>query len=233
MTKKFTIKEAFFDGFDKMKKYWFIVLGAGALTVAVSMLFEIVNNVLTGGKYSEPSILAVLLSLVVSLASAAFSILTSYNMMKMLFKMHDGTAAKVMDVFHYNKKDLKKIGYWFLASLLYGAVVFLGLICLIIPGIYLAIRYGFALYLMIDKDMGIKESFHESAKMTKGQIWHIIGFGIASFFAIVLGLLLLVVGLIPAYIIVMFANIYVYRKLAIHHATHHTDHHHTDSDLNA
>ncbi len=231
MIKKFTIKEAFCAGFEKMKQYWTIVLGAGLLTLAVSVLFEMVNSMLTGDKYSEPSILALSLSIIVSCASAAFSILTSYNMMKMLFKMNDGIKPKVMDIFHYNEKDLKKIAYWFLASLLYGIIVFLGLILLVIPGIYFAIKYGFALYLMIDKNMDIKEAFHESAKMTKGQVWHLIGFGLVCFFAVIAGLLLLVIGLIPAYIIVMFANIYVYRKLTTSHS--HTTHNHTENTLTA
>lgn len=233
MTKKFTIKEAFTHGFDKMKKYWTIVLGAGVLSVAISMLFEIVNNILTGDRYSEPSILAVLLSLIVSLISAAVSVLTAYNIMKMLFKMNDGIKPKVMDIFHYDEKDLKKMVYWFLASLLYSVIVLAGLILFIVPGIYFAIKYGFASYLMIDKNMGVSAAFKESSKMTKGQMWHLIGFGLVCFFAFIVGLLLLVIGMIPVYIIVMFANVYVYRKLTTNHDAHHTAHHHVDNELNA
>lgn len=59
--------------------------------------------------------------------------------------------------------------YWQIVGggFLKGLAVVLGLICLIIPGIYLSIRLSFVEVLIIDRHMNIRDAFNESWRMTE------------------------------------------------------------------
>jgi len=106
-------------------------------------------------------------------------------------------------------KALKLLAVQFL----YGFIVFLGFIFFIIPGIYLMLTYSLASYFVIDKNAGIGESFSLSAKATKGNKLRLWGLSFVSFFVILAGLLCLIVGIIPAQIIVSLAYAHVYASL--------------------
>lgn len=76
-------------------------------------------------------------------------------------------------------KDL--LNYWpiffkyLVVSILYGLMVLGGVILLILPGIYLAIRYAWVtLYFIEHPEKSIKELFHEAAAMTAGRRWEIL-----------------------------------------------------------
>jgi len=50
----------------------------------------------------------------------------------------------------------------------YGAVVFVGFLLLIIPGVYWSLKYGQYRMLIVDKNLGIFESIKESGRITEG-----------------------------------------------------------------
>jgi len=68
-------------------------------------------------------------------------------------------------------------------------------------------------YLIIDKDMDIGESLKESSKVTKGVRSEILLMYIVSGLLILLGVLVLGVGVIPAFIVVSIVQAYVYDTL--------------------
>jgi len=91
-------------------------------------------------------------------------------------------------------------GRWLLkvviANLIFGLIVGLGIVALIVPGIYLALRYWSYQHFIIDKDCGILESFTLAGEASKGNLGEsfvlfLIGFGLA-----ILGMLMLCIGLI-------------------------------------
>ena len=59
------------------------------------------------------------------------------------------------------------------ATLLYGLGVGLGFICLILPGIYLMIRWSFIFHLIVDKDKGISDAFSISGAMVSERFWDV------------------------------------------------------------
>jgi hypothetical protein len=63
----------------------------------------------------------------------------------------------------------------FVVGILYHTLVFLGLICLIIPGLYLATRYYFALFVAIKERAGIVDSFTRAAQLSQGNMWQTFG----------------------------------------------------------
>ncbi len=97
-----------------------------------------------------------------------------------------------------------------LAYLLMTALIAIGFLALIIPGIIVACRLAFIPYLVMDKNMDAIAAVEESWRMTKGYGWTIFGMGIISFFIAIGGFLCLIIGIIPAaiWISASFATIY-------------------------
>ncbi len=97
-----------------------------------------------------------------------------------------------------------------LANLLVFALVVLGFFALIIPGIIIACRLAFTSYIVMDKKLDPIEAVELSWKLTKGHGWQIFFMGLVSFFIIIFGLLLLIVGIFPAimWISSSFATLY-------------------------
>ncbi|MEI9966140.1 MAG: hypothetical protein WDN67_00455 [Candidatus Moraniibacteriota bacterium] len=83
----------------------------------------------------------------------------------------------------------------FFAHLCYMLLVFAGLIFLIVPGIYFAIRYYFLSYIFIDTQASFEEAFRKAADMTRGKTWDFFLFFLLLIGFNLLGLLLLGVGL--------------------------------------
>lgn len=97
-----------------------------------------------------------------------------------------------------------------LAHLLATAIIVLGFFFLIIPGIIFACRLVFVPYLVMDRNLDAIKAVEKSWQMTYGHGWKIFGMGIISFFIIVLGLLMLIVGIFPAamWVSSAFASLY-------------------------
>ncbi len=87
-----------------------------------------------------------------------------------------------------------------LSSLLVFALVFIGIIFLVIPGIIIGCRLAFVSYLVMDKKLDPIAAIEESWRLTKGYGWTIFAMGIVSFFIIIFGLVLLIIGIFPAII---------------------------------
>jgi uncharacterized membrane protein len=99
-----------------------------------------------------------------------------------------------------------------LANLLLFAIIGIGLVFLIIPGIILACRLSFVTYLVMDKGMDPVAAVEKSWTMTRGHGWKIFGLyllAIPIFFA---GIIFFVVG-------VFFALIWIHAAItALYHA---------------
>ena len=95
-----------------------------------------------------------------------------------------------------------------------GFGILLGFLLLIVPGIYLAIRWGFAEYLVIDRGMRPIEALRESSRLTDGIKWRLFGFLCLSMLVMLLGVLALGVGAAAAAVVLIFASIHLYRDLS-------------------
>ena len=89
-------------------------------------------------------------------------------------------------------------------------IVVIGFVMLILPGIIFACKLAFVPYLVIDKKMDAIPAIKASWEMTNGHTVDILVMGIISFFIGLLGLVLLIVGIIPAvmWIHTSFASMY-------------------------
>lgn len=99
------------------------------------------------------------------------------------------------------------------ASIMYYAMVVVGLILLIVPGIYLALRFSQFVAAIVDKDMGAIESLQYSARLTEGNKMNLLGLYVLCFLTVLAGILALVVGLLAALPVVYLAPYVAYRWL--------------------
>jgi len=100
--------------------------------------------------------------------------------------------------------------YIVLANLLVVALIVLGFFALIIPGIIIACRLVFVSYIVMDKKLDPIEAVELSWKLTRGYGWTIFGMGFVSIFILIFGLILMLVGVLPAMVWVSssFASLY-------------------------
>ena len=103
----------------------------------------------------------------------------------------------ISDMFDGFKKNYLNI---VLANLLMFAIIGLGFVFLIIPGIILACRLAFVPYLVMDKNLEPVAAVEKSWEMTRGYGWKIFGMGMLAIPIVIAGLICLFVGIIFALI---------------------------------
>ncbi|NOQ42948.1 MAG: hypothetical protein GQ560_00650 [Dehalococcoidia bacterium] len=102
--------------------------------------------------------------------------------------------------------------YWnaVLASLLVFMIIIVGLILLIIPGIFFACKLAFTPYLVVDRKMAVMEALEESWRMTGGHAWKVFLIGLLAIPICIAGLLCFIVGIIISimWVSLAFASLY-------------------------
>jgi uncharacterized membrane protein len=97
--------------------------------------------------------------------------------------------------------------------ILYLAIVGVGLLLFIIPGIIWSIKYYACTWIVLDEGKRPVEALRKSADMTRGLIWELFIFGLQSVFLLVLGVLLCLICITATAPTVLFAATYVYRVM--------------------
>lgn len=138
-----------------------------------------------------------------------FSQLIDLGGTKIVLNFVDGKQVKFSELFSQTHVLLKGV----VAAFVYGLIVVLGLIALIIPGVYLGIRLQFFKYFVVDKSYGPIKALKESWKITRGNVWNLFLFGLLMILVNIGGLLVLLVGLFVSAPVTMMAAGYVFRKL--------------------
>ncbi len=97
-----------------------------------------------------------------------------------------------------------------LANLIVFALVMIGMIFLIIPGIIIACRLVFVPLLVMDKNLEPMKAVEKSWQMTRGHGWKVFWMAILSFFICIAGLIALFVGILISLIWIhsAFATLY-------------------------
>ncbi len=109
--------------------------------------------------------------------------------------------------------DSRWISFAFL-GLIKTVLILIGFLLLIIPGIYLSVRWMFAELLVIDKGLRPLEALKASSELTKGYRWKLFLFSLVMTVLILVGFLALGIGAVVASIVSMFAIIKIYFTLS-------------------
>ena len=133
------------------------------------------------------------------------------GLIRIPLRLHDNKGVGFTDVFSC---FLLFFNYLF-GAILYGLIIFGGMISLIIPGIIWPIKFQFYSYFIVDEGLGPIEALKRSSLITKGVKSNLFLFGLLLMLINVLGALCLLVGLFVTIPPVMIAVFFVYRKLAV------------------
>ena len=101
----------------------------------------------------------------------------------------------------------------FLAGLVSGLLTSVGILLCIIPGIYLAVAWIFALPLVIDKKMDFWPAMELSRKVVNRHWWAIFGLLLVCFLLSLLGLAVCIIGVFVAQPLIYGALTYAYEDI--------------------
>lgn len=193
-----SIKEIIKESWVKTKaNYWFMF---------VFLIIGIALTILTN-KYFLPSVIV----------SFAFSI-ALISMSIAIARGHKANINSLTSPFKTYKITLNYI----LSSILTLILIVIGIILLVIPGLYLSVKLSVYKYIAIDKEnLGVIQILKESMKITDGYFFKIVLFGLTFLGINIIGFVLLGVGLFITIPLTVTAYALLYEKLLnAHHAKH-------------
>jgi len=191
-------------GFELSKRNLGKLLGIGLVYILISIVVQVgltlldgalgmgrtlVQN-LPGGGFVASHQLS-LLATVISLFPTCF-LLAGFN--RIALNVASGDVASVGMLFGQGSKTLRMVG----GLVLFYIVFIVGFILLIVPGFYLALRFGCFQYAIVDRNLGIIEAFKYSSELTKNNRLNLFGLFVMIFIIMLAGALALVVGLFVA-----------------------------------
>lgn len=197
----FSIKEAIAFGWrTTLNNFWFLV-GMLLIVLAINVGFSILAGIFEKG--------APFISFLINIASMAVSMIVGMGVISVYLHLHRGERPPYKEIF--SKAHLFWRFLW--ASILYGVMLLVGFLLLIIPGVYLALRFGFYQFLIVDHERGAVESLKESSRLTESVKWKLLGFVLLLGLINIAGVLALLVGLFFTIPTTVLAVVYVYKKL--------------------
>ncbi len=201
MTPKFKKKEALLFGLNTFKKNWKFLLG---IFIVVWVISAISGNIVES-IYEKASYVGIIPQLLVYVLNAILAL----GIVKIMLDFADKKTHSWRSLYLEYPKTIKYI----IATILYAAIVVGGLILLIVPGVYFAIKYQFYAYFIVDKNMGAIESLKKSGNITKGSLMNLFLFGLISAALSILGLLAFGIGLLVVIPVISVSSAYIFRKL--------------------
>lgn len=200
--KKVNISEAIFTGWKKTRENFWVITNAILFTILVYFIVDLFSSHIFD------------LNVVISVIGFALGILATnfmtFVLMRFFIDVYDGKPVSILGMFK-NKKGFYK---FFILYLAINLSVLAGLFLLIIPAIYIVLTYSFAIYVMIDKNLGIQESLVESFRISKGERLNLLKFWLALIVLNFLGAAVFLVGLLLTLPISFLAIVHVYRSLS-------------------
>jgi uncharacterized membrane protein len=194
----FSIKETLVYGYRTAKENLEIVLFTTLFVLALGVMGNWGDM---GGRHEGYGLLGFIFTIL------SFIIRIGYT--KIFLKIYDGDKPEFTEIFKSYALFWKYLGLTILLVLSVG----LGLVLLIIPGIYIALRLSFSSLILVDTNIGIIDSMKESWRITKDHISKLFLFWITIALINIAGVILFGIGLVASVPISLFASIYVYREL--------------------
>jgi uncharacterized membrane protein len=203
--------------FELTKRNFVTILLVGvvyfAVTIGISFAFAIVQGVVGavtnggGSAGDSPAPVAVAMILITQILSQVVSLFLGLGVTRIGLDLVSGKQVEVGMLFSQGGKLLRAIG----ASILFFLMVVVGLLLLIVPGIYLALRYGQYLNAIVDKDLGVMDAFAYSSSITTNNRLNIFLIWLLSIPVILAGMLACFVGLVFAGPMVWLMYLVAYR----------------------
>lgn len=208
MEPKFKIAEVFRTSWKAIKQNIWILTGLMVSYVIIALII----NILLG-----PSLTDTMQGIPFPIGkqftylgvSLVFSGLFLLGYIKNIFQALDGIEPQ----FSAYGAQAFKILKFIVAYILTVIICMIGMIFLIIPGIYLMLRLQFFMAFLVDENTGIIESLQKSWQITKGEGLHLFSLMLVQILVILVGVLLFGIGIFVAYPVTYGMYCETYKKL--------------------
>jgi len=201
---------------ELLKRAWASLKGLKTTFWLACLVYVVIYGVVTFalaavvGKSIDPITGAFSLIAFIAEMSVGFILAPlTFGIFMITLKFSVGAKIEVGELF----KHFDKLIPLFLTYLLLYIMIGLGLVLLIIPGIYLMIAFGMALPLVVEKKMGPWEALMTSRKAITHKWFAMLGFGLVGMFLMIVAAIPLGIGLIWAVPLVMLAWAMLYRDM--------------------
>ena len=209
-------------GFELTKRQFGTILLVGLVYFAAFMALSLVMGIIQGvsavasgsavhtsGGQPTPSGIGLVILIVSQLITQVFSMFIGLGMTRIGLNLVSGKPVAVGMLFGEGGKLLRVIG----ATVLFGLVVGVGFMLLIVPGVYLALRYGQYMIAIVDRDLGIMDSFAYCSALTTNNRGKLCVLALLAMAIALAGLMACGVGLIFAGPVVWLSYMVAYRWL--------------------
>jgi hypothetical protein len=191
---EFNVTEILSEGLRLTNGSKGIILGAMALLMVISGTIEGISTLITMPITEDNTAAALSIGVGFTVLSWAITYPITVGITIYTVKRAAGDpSASFAEIF----ANYDRVGPIFAVAFLQQLLIVLGLLLFILPGIYLAIAYIFALPLLVEKRMGVWEALETSRQAITHCWFRMFGLGMLTLLiVIVLGLLSLMIGLV-------------------------------------
>lgn len=216
-------------GIDLTKRHFVVLLLTGLIYIGISFGLEMVLGGVQavtgqGGQVMVPdpdqpgsALFArqavTPVSVISQIISQVVSLFLLLGWTRITLNLASGKEAEVGQLFSQGGKLLTMVG----ASILYYLGVVVGLVLLIVPGVYFALRFGQYTMAIVDRDLGVMDALRYSSRITKNNRLNLFGLGLMSFAIALAGFLALCVGLFFALPVIYLSWAVAYRWMQYGH----------------
>lgn len=197
--------------FELTKRHFWPFFAACAIFFAISMAYSVVSGVLVEAvtEAADSQDVGKGLDALLGIIGQVIDLFLGLGLIRIGLNIVSGRPFAVEMLIGQGDKLFTSIG----AAILYYLIVLVGLILLIIPGFYLALRLGQYQNGIVDKNLGAIDSLKYSARITQGNMLNLFGLGVVCFLIVLAGILALLLGVCFAGPLVYLANVVAYRWL--------------------
>lgn len=191
-----------FAKIDLLKEAWELIkknLNLFALLVGAYIVYYLLS-----GLFNDSGILSLVLWVV--------SLVLEVGSVNLVLKLVDGKKGDIKDLYTFPELPMKVFKN-LVGSIFAGIAVVAGLILLVVPGIYIAVRLQFFSYYIVDKNAGIMDAFRMSWDLTKNGKLNLFLFDLLLVVLNFVGALLLGLGLLVTVPLSLVAMTLLYRKV--------------------
>lgn len=200
MEPKFMISEVFGTSWKHTKSQIWVLVG---LFIGFSILSMIVTL------FGMPAQGSIVGRVIVQIVSLLISCIFMLGYVKNIFQALDGEEPQ----FSAYGQQSRKIITYLITNILFSIAVCIGMVLLIIPGIYLYLRLQFFTAFIVEEDCGIIESLQKSWNMTQGQTLPLFLLLLTMIGTAIVGCILFFVGFFVAVPLIYMMQCYTFRKL--------------------
>ena len=177
-------------------------------------VFLVVGILSSGGRFqlndTNYGAATIALFIMAGIAFGVISILAKMGATQLALKAHDNAESATFGDLWAPHPFWKFVGASFVVAIIVGV----GLILLIVPGIIWSLRYLFVPYLIMERKLSPFEALKESARITYGHKWQLLGLLGLTVLINILGAVLLLVGLLVSIPVSALAMVHAYRILS-------------------